>query len=136
MFEYKLRLRGNLGYQDYRHTDLMLDPRYQIPSKINNFYYNMVENYQSGADLKRIEYDGVSPYQRGAGIGLSDVKKVVDIVQKGKDITQKGLAYYSSPEVTLAKNMWGTVTNNNPKWRPGFEGEKHMLTTKGITYNW
>lgn len=44
--------------------------------------------------------------------------------------------FYSSPMGTYLKNSYGKMLNeNNPNWRPGFAGEKHLMSTKGLTYN-
>lgn len=64
------------------------------------------------------------------------VDRVIQGIQGIKNLAQVGVSAYGSPEANLIRNSWGTIANNNPKWRSGFPGEYHLLNSRGVSYNW
>lgn len=77
-----------------------------------------------------------NPNQVGSGIGrgltASDLGTILSSIKKGVQLVDKA---YTSEIGTQVKNTWGAMVNDNPKWRPGFSGERHLLTNRGVTYN-
>lgn len=121
------RLMNNIGYQtrpidrDPVYTDAIhIAAKYKYTNQ-NLPYYN------------RTDHDGVK--QAGTGIeSIDDVTRALEILKYG---TQTALNLYSSETGNAIKNMYGKWMNNrNPNWRPGFAGEKHMVNSNGVTYNY
>lgn len=136
------RLVGNIGYQtrplrpDAIYTDAI--------HRGNKLYFN----HNNLPYVKRTDYDGV--YQSGSGqsgngrygsgqsgSGIEDLSNVIDAFKTLAKIGSTAIDMYSSETGTLIKNAYGKWMNkSNPNWRPGFAGEKHMINSKGVTYNY
>jgi hypothetical protein len=63
-------------------------------------------------------------------------RKVKSAVETAKSMAIKAHGVYVNPYSNIARNTWGEYANDNPNWRPGFPGEAHLLTERGVTYNW
>ena len=71
--------------------------------------------------------------QSGNGLDPQTIYKTLQLLYTGAKTIPK---IYSSEPATIVKNTYGKFMNSNPNWRPGFAGEKHLLSKKGLTYNY
>ena len=95
--------------------------------------YNIRMNYEPGSK-KGLQYGGkLKKTQSGEGVDVESIAKAAQLLQQ---MGKQALNFYSSETGTKLKNQYGKFMNNNPNWRPGFAGEKHMINKYGITYNW
>ncbi len=131
--------RNNLGYQidiDRPHPIW----KWELERYNKNHYhydgYNTKMIYHKGSE-KGMQYGGrlIKGEKRmmGKGIDPMAVYKALQLLYTGAKAVSK---FYSSETGTVIKNTYGKFMNSNPNWRSGFAGEKHMLTKKGITYNY
>lgn len=69
--------------------------------------------------------------QSGRGVGRDTTN-----AQVGNGIFSKVLEKLDKGSIAL-KNKWGNAIADkvNPNWRPGFPGELHLMSKKGLTYN-
>ncbi len=132
--------KNNWGYQvDNNRPHPISVWEYQ---RYNRNYYSYNHNtgdvtmaYNRGG-FKGLQYGGAKTHNNGQlGKGI-DPKAVIKALQMLKIAGKVAVKAYASPAGNLVKNTYGKFMNKNPNWRPGFAGEKHMLTKKGITYNW
>ncbi len=132
--------KNNWGYQvdtNRPHPISVWEPQ---RNNRNHYSYN-IENgdvkmaYNRGRE-QGLQYGGKHKSlncQLGKGI---DPQAVIKALQMLKIAGKVAVKAYTSPAGNLVKNTYGKFMNKNPNWRPGFAGEKHMLTKRGITYNW
>lgn len=131
--------RNNLGYQvdiDRKHPILLQElNRYN-----RNYYtydgYNTKMDYNKGGD-KGLQYGGASSNNKkiittGKGIDPITAVKTLQLLYTG---AKAASSLYSSEPATMIKNTYGKFMNPEGTWRPGFAGEKHLMSKKGLTYN-
>lgn len=130
--------KNNLGYQiDVRRPE----PIYSLNlNRYNKNYYTVEDNKVSMAynkgNLKGLQFGGTCDknIQSGQGIDPKTIYNTLQLLYTGAKLIPK---LYSSEPATILKNAYGKMMNpKNSNWRSGFAGEKHLLTKKGITYNW
>lgn len=68
-----------------------------------------------------------------AGTGMA---ALMNVVQRVKMYGHQAVDAYAGDSGTALRNTWGNMMNRNPNWMPGFAGEKHLLSRRGVTYNW
>jgi len=130
--------RNNLGYQidvDRPHPIFA----WELQRFNRNYYdydgYNVRVDYNKGGD-KGLQYGGADcPKQRqmGSGVDPQTIYKALQMMYTGAKVIPK---IYASKPATMLKNTYGKMINPGGNWRPGFAGEKHLMSKKGLTYNW
>jgi len=138
--------RNNLGYQidvDRPHPIFA----WEIDRFNKNHYYydgyNTYMKFNRGRE-EGLQYGGSNkcgkgkdcdcpPEQTGKGLDPGTIFKTLQLLYTGAKMVPK---IYSSVPATAIKNTYGKFMNSNPNWRPGFAGEKHLLSKKGLTYNY
>lgn len=134
----------NMGYQD--RVKPMLDPLYRIPMKSIHGQL-LQEDHKQGDILNFV--DGV---QVGGGMieNMPDTQNIsTNDILTGSVDAAKALytAYQTAKNIAtnetfmqaenIVRNTLGSFQNQaNPNWRPGFPGERHMVTKTGVSYNY
>lgn len=124
---YTRSMRDNIGYQIdvLRPHPMFVHPHHRINK--NHYTY---DGYNTSMDYIR---GGEKGLQYGGAIDFDTIQKTLNLLYEGSKLVSKA---YSSEVGTQLKNSYGKFMNkSNPNWRPGFAGEKHMLNTHGVTYN-
>lgn len=131
-------LNNNIGYQVRTYDpDMMYVRNYSTYNQLKRTKkYNPDDLHRQEISLDIVNHDGVqqggggAKLKRGGGI-ISDTIKMF---QQGIKVV--GNIYDSEPMNNI-RNAWGKTMNNNPNWRPGYAGERHMIdTSTGVTYNY
>lgn len=137
--------RNNLGYQ------IDIDrPKPIFAWEIDRFNKNRYhyDGYNTYMSFSRGREDGLQygggtcgkgkdcdckPIQSGKGVDPVTIGKTLEMLYTGAKLAPK---IYASEPATVIKNTYGKFMNSNPNWRPGFAGEKHLISKKGLTYNY
>lgn len=125
------RLNNNFGYQ------IPKNPRQA------EFYDAFKEEYAHALKFNvrpnDVEYSVVTAHfnqwyqdgtQIGAGHGYQDGSGISGAIQgalKVIKLGQEAYKYYGSEDATRYKNLYGKYINKNPKWRPSYAGERHLI---------
>ncbi len=130
--------RNNLGYQvdvDRPHPIWS----WELQRYNRNYYeydgYNTKLAFNKGSN-KGLQYGGgshIKQKQIGKGVDPQAIYKALQLLYTG---AKAASSIYSSKPATMLKNTYGKMMNPDDRWRPGFAGEKHLLTKRGLTYNW
>lgn len=141
---YSRSFRGNIGYQTQA---ARLHPMYQVShERFNDMMYEQ-KGKQHTVSWTRgrehgIQYGGgnsmqdrPTSYQSGSGISMDTIRKTLSALKSAGKMASKAIDVYSGPVGTVLKNKWSNLVTDNPDYRDGFAGEKHMITPKGVSYS-
>ena len=139
---YTRAYRNNWGYQinvERRHPIWKYDL-----GRLNKNEYKRDSMYGH-----KIVIDNVGG-RKGVQFGGANKKNISDEVYTGSGVDPKVVLqaaqmlytgakkigeFYSSETGTAIKNTYGKWMNADVNWAPGFPGEKHLITRKGVTMN-
>ena len=136
--------RNNMGYQiDVGRRHPLSAQQLQRANK-NHFHFDgynthikrdqMSQNgLQYGGGKKNYHLGkGSNCCQSGKGLNAVAIAKTAKMLYSGAKIANK---LYASETGNQIRNTYGKFMNNNPNFRPGYAGERHLLDSRGITYN-
>lgn len=135
MLSQRYRLPNNMAYQSpqiYRNMHpYQQSLQFRVPYYKNIWIdgNSILAQYQSG-DINTRQVGG------GTGGGASDlIKGTMEMIKAAKEVGRGVVDAYTSSNANKLRNVYSGFINTNPKWAPGYPGELHMMTKKGIGYN-
>ncbi len=136
---YSRQRRNNFGWKIDVNRPAPDEVFYSDRENDNIYYtrgYNTFISWETQTDMPRAREE-----QKGLGLVTqsSRERELQFLRQMGNTQESSGGGIsdvYASAPANYVRNAYGKMVSSNPNWRPGFPGEKHLLSKKGLTYNY